>query len=66
MKKATALSILIAIVVLAFGLIAEAQQAEKVPRIGYLSGSPPSSIAERIEAFAKVCASLDIWRVKIL
>jgi putative ABC transport system substrate-binding protein len=51
MKKATALSILIAIVVLAFGLIAEAQQAEKVPRIGYLSGSPPSSIAERIEAF---------------
>jgi ABC-type uncharacterized transport system substrate-binding protein len=30
---------------------AEAQQAEKVPRIGYLSGSPPSSIAERIEAF---------------
>jgi putative ABC transport system substrate-binding protein len=51
MKKATSLSILIAIVVLAFGLIAEAQQAEKVPRIGYLSGSPPSSIAERIEAF---------------
>jgi putative ABC transport system substrate-binding protein len=30
---------------------AGAQQAEKVPRIGYLSGSPPSSIAERIEAF---------------
>ena len=30
---------------------ASAQQAEKVPRIGYLSGSPPSSIAERIEAF---------------
>jgi putative ABC transport system substrate-binding protein len=30
---------------------AEAQQAEKVPRIGYLSGSPHSSIAERIEAF---------------
>jgi ABC-type uncharacterized transport system substrate-binding protein len=30
---------------------AEAQQAEKIPRIGYLSGSPHSSIAERIEAF---------------
>jgi putative tryptophan/tyrosine transport system substrate-binding protein len=30
---------------------AEAQQAEKLPRIGYLSGSPPSAIAERIEAF---------------
>jgi len=51
MKKATALSILIAIVVLAFGLIAEAQQPKKVPRIGYLSGSPPFSIAEQNEAF---------------
>src|SRR5688500_11524555 len=50
MKKATALSIL-AIVVLAFGLIAEAQQPKKVPRIGYLSGSPPSAIAEWIETF---------------
>ncbi|MDH3445791.1 MAG: ABC transporter substrate-binding protein, partial [Deltaproteobacteria bacterium] len=30
---------------------ADAQQPEKVPRIGYLSGSPPSAIAERIEAF---------------
>lgn len=29
----------------------EAQQAEKVPRIGHLSGSPPSSIAEESEAF---------------
>ena len=51
MKKATALSILIAIAVLAFGLIAEAQQPKKVPRIGYLSGSPPFSIAEHNEAF---------------
>jgi putative ABC transport system substrate-binding protein len=51
MKKATALSILIAIVVLAFGLIAEAQQPKKVPRIGYLSGSPPFSVAEHNEAF---------------
>lgn len=30
---------------------AGAQQAEKVPRIGYLSGSPPSAIAEHNEAF---------------
>jgi hypothetical protein len=30
---------------------AEAQQAEKVPRIGYLSGSPASSIKARTEAF---------------
>jgi ABC-type uncharacterized transport system substrate-binding protein len=31
--------------------LAEAQQPEKVPRIGYLSGSPPSAIAEHNEAF---------------
>ena len=31
--------------------IAEAQQLTKVPRIGYLSGSPPSSITARTEAF---------------
>ena len=48
---------------------AEAQQAEKVPRIGYLSGSPPSAIAEWIEAFRqglRELGYLDIWRVKIL
>jgi putative tryptophan/tyrosine transport system substrate-binding protein len=31
--------------------VAQTQQAEKVPRIGYLSGSPPSAIAEHNEAF---------------
>jgi putative ABC transport system substrate-binding protein len=31
--------------------LAEAQQSKKVPRIGFLSGSPPSSIKARIEAF---------------
>src|SRR5919106_598708 len=30
---------------------AQAQEPTKVPRIGYLSGSPPSAIAEWIEAF---------------
>jgi putative ABC transport system substrate-binding protein len=33
------------------GAVAQAQQAEKVPRIGYLSGSPPSSLAKHNEAF---------------
>jgi putative ABC transport system substrate-binding protein len=51
MKKATALSILIAIVVLAFGLIAEAQQPKKVPRIGYLGAVSPSAVSARTEAF---------------
>ena len=37
----------------ALRLPAEAQQSGKVPRIGYLSGSPHSSIAERIEAFRR-------------
>ena len=31
--------------------LAQAQQAGKVPRIGFLSGSPPSSIKARTEAF---------------
>ena len=33
------------------GAVAQAQQPKKVPRIGYLSGSPPFSIAEHNEAF---------------
>ena len=36
MKKATVPSILVAVVLLALGVIAEAQQAAKVARIGYL------------------------------
>jgi putative ABC transport system substrate-binding protein len=35
----------------ALSLSAEAQQPKKVPRIGFLSGSPPSSIKARTEAF---------------
>ena len=39
MKKAVVPSILVAVVLLAFGVIAEAQQAKKVPRIGFLGGT---------------------------
>jgi putative tryptophan/tyrosine transport system substrate-binding protein len=47
MKKA-APSILIAVVLLAVGVIAEAQQPKKVPRIGFLaSGSPSSNVSNR-------------------
>jgi putative ABC transport system substrate-binding protein len=42
MKKAAVRSILVAVVLLAFGVIAEAQQP-KVPRIGYLSSGDPAS-----------------------
>ena len=52
MKKAAVPSILVAVVLLAVGVIAEAQQPKKVPRIGYLSGCSPSARSARIEAFA--------------
>ena len=48
MKKAGPSSILIAVVLLALGVIAEAQQPKKVPRIGYQFAS---SSGEREEAF---------------
>jgi hypothetical protein len=37
MKKAAVPSILVAVVLLALGGIAEAQQTKKIPRIGYLT-----------------------------
>src|SRR5215475_12276594 len=44
-------TVLAAVVLLAAGVIAEAQQAGKAPRIGFLIGSSPAAIAARIEAF---------------
>jgi ABC-type uncharacterized transport system substrate-binding protein len=52
MKKAAVPSILVAVVLLAVGVIAEAQQPKKVvPRIGYLSGAEAASESTRSEAF---------------
>jgi putative ABC transport system substrate-binding protein len=51
MKRAGWLSILVAVVLLAIAVIAEAQQPTKVPRIGYLTGNFPSAIGTRTEAF---------------
>ena len=48
MKKARVLSILVVVAVLAVGVIAEAQQPKKVPRIGYIIGGTNSA---RNEAF---------------
>ena len=42
MKRAAVPSILIAVVLLALGVTAEAQQPTKVPRIGYLSNTDNS------------------------
>jgi putative ABC transport system substrate-binding protein len=51
MKKASAPSILVAMTLLTVGVIAEAQQPKKVPRIGYLAGASHAAIAFRLEAF---------------
>ena len=51
MKKAGWSSTLVAAVLLTVGVVAEAQQPTKIPRIGYLSASSTSNNAARIEAF---------------
>ncbi len=51
MKKAAVPSILVAVVLLALAVIAEAQQPKKVARIGFLGASSASVLAARIEAF---------------
>ena len=51
MKRAAVPSILVAVVLLAVGVIAEAQQPKKVPRIGFLGGASPAALSARIEAF---------------
>jgi ABC-type uncharacterized transport system substrate-binding protein len=50
MKKAAVPSIRVAVVLLALGVIAEAQQPKKVPRIGYLSNTDPATESTRTEA----------------
>jgi ABC-type uncharacterized transport system substrate-binding protein len=50
MKRAAVPSILVAVVLLALGVIAQAQQPKKVPRIGYLSPGDAASDSTRAEA----------------
>jgi putative ABC transport system substrate-binding protein len=51
MKKAAVPSILVAVVLLAVAVTAEAQQAKKVSRIGYLAVNSPSVERNLVEAF---------------
>src|SRR6266481_7058071 len=51
MKRAAVPSILVVVVLLALGVMAEAQQPGKVPRIGFLGATSASSVADRTEAF---------------
>ena len=46
MRKAAVTSILVAVVLLAVAVIADAQQPKKVPRIGYVIGSGPGPLVE--------------------
>jgi len=50
MRKAGVLSILVAVVLLAVAVIAEAQQPKKVARIGYLTPLSPATESTRSEA----------------
>jgi ABC-type uncharacterized transport system substrate-binding protein len=50
MKKAAVPSLLVAVVLLALGVTAEAQQPKKVSRIGYLSNLDPATESVRFEA----------------
>jgi putative ABC transport system substrate-binding protein len=50
MKKAGLSSILIGVVLLAIGVMAEAQQPKKVPRMGYLAEVDPATDSARAEA----------------
>jgi putative ABC transport system substrate-binding protein len=49
MKKAAVPSIVVTVVLFALGVIAEAQQAKKVPRIGYLSAYDAATESSRAE-----------------
>jgi putative ABC transport system substrate-binding protein len=58
MKKAAVPSILVAVVLLALGVIAEAQQTKKVPRIGYLSSFEPATDFAQAEGIRRALREL--------
>ena len=58
MKRAAVPSILVAVVLLAVGVTAEAQQPKKVPRIGYLSSVDPATESTRSEPIRQALREL--------
>ena len=58
MKRAAVSSILVAVVLLALGVTAGAQQPKRVPRIIYLSPLSPSSESTRSEAIRLALSEL--------
>src|SRR5947199_4075096 len=57
MQKTKIIWVLIAVLVTAVSF-ARAQQSKKVPRIGFLSATSPSSISARLEAFRQGLSEL--------
>jgi putative tryptophan/tyrosine transport system substrate-binding protein len=64
MKKAAILSILVAVAVLAVGVIAEAQQPKKVPRIAYLGGGSAELEKVWLDAFLQGLRELGYFEGK--
>ena len=58
MKRAAVPSILVAVVLLAVAVIAEAQQPKKIPRIGYLLNADPATGPARFEAIRQALREL--------
>ena len=58
MKRAVVPSILVAVVLLALGVIAEAQQPKKVPRLGYLSSQDLATESARSERIRRALREL--------
>ena len=58
MKKAAVPSILIAVVMLASAVMAEAQQPTKIPRIGYLEPGTASGNADLLDGFRQELSKL--------
>src|SRR4029450_8055772 len=58
MKRAAVPSILVAVVLLALGVTAEAQQPKKVPRIGYLTTLPTTLDSDRRQEIRRALQEL--------
>ena len=64
MKRAAGPSILVAVVLLAIGVTAEAQQAKKVPRIAYLGGGSAELEKVWLDAFLQGLRELGYFEGK--
>jgi hypothetical protein len=53
MKRAAVPSIVVAVILLAVAVIAEAQQSKKIPRIGFLAPGSTASDSPRIDPFRR-------------